>query len=256
MLAPDERLVFLHIPKCAGTSLHRILAAQFKPKLICPHRGDTLPSLDAESLRPYRFFSGHVSKAGVDAVPGPKRVVTVLREPRERVLSLYYFWRSHRPDYIEKHNLAGPRTARELPLVEFLKSDRPEVMSNINNHLVRSLLGPLRIGHSLGYRLSDRDFAVDTALLNLQRFNFVSFAHTLKEDVPLLLSILGMKPVEDVPVLNRFGEIENTDHREVVEREEHTDEVWDLLNRATYLDRLFYDRALVLRHSLRCPYPN
>ncbi|MBJ3776076.1 sulfotransferase family 2 domain-containing protein [Acuticoccus sp. 2012] len=248
--------MFLHLPKCAGTSLHALLSNFFKPDEICPHRGDVITTVNAETLRRYKFFSGHFTKFGVDAIPGPKRVITVLRDPYQRILSLYYFWRSHRPDVIERDNLKGPRAARELGLLDFLKSNRPEVVANINNTLTRSLLGPIHLSQSAGYRLRNVNYAVETAMLNLQRFNFVAFADTMDEDVPLLLSILGFPSVDEIPRLNTFDKLKDAAGLEAVEREEITPEINAALESIITLDRPFFARAQRMRHTLRCPYPN
>lgn len=255
-LRHGERLILLHIPKCAGSSLSAMLASNFRPAEVFAHRDDVLPGMRPEEIKKYRYFTGHFSKHGIDAVPGPKRVVTVLREPRERVLSLYHFWRSHRPEVIERQNLIGPKMARELSLVEFLKCDRPEVVASINNHLVRVMLGPVKINESQGFRLEDREYCVETAVLNLQRFNFVAFSDTLEEDVPAMMSVLGLAPAESVPTLKSFDKLkQNSANFEAIERESPTEEAWDWLNRLTYLDMAFYKRARDLRHTLRCPYP-
>ena len=60
-------------------------------------------------------------------VPGPSYVVTVLRDPAERILSTYYFWKRHRPEIVRSHNLAGPAAARATDLLGFLQSTDPAV---------------------------------------------------------------------------------------------------------------------------------
>lgn len=255
-LRAGERVVFMHIPKCAGSSLSAMLAASFEPHEIFTSRDDVLPQMKPGEIRKYRYFSGHFSKYGVDAVPGPKRVVTVLREPRERILSLYHFWRSHRAEAVERLNLKGPAAARELSLTEFLKCGRPEVVSSISNSLVRTLLGPNLLSQSQGFRLGNRDYAVDTAILNLQRLSFVAFADTLEQDVKEMMPQLGLMPASQVPVLKTFEALkQNSANFEEIERQEPTEEDWRELNRLTALDLPFYRRARQLRFTLRCPYP-
>ncbi|MEM7695731.1 MAG: sulfotransferase family 2 domain-containing protein [Pseudomonadota bacterium] len=255
-LRAGERLVFHHIPKCAGSSVSDLLAAPFRKDQIFRHRGDMLPGMSAEEVAKYRYFTGHFSRHGVDTVPGPKRVVTVLREPRERILSLYYFWRSHTHAAIERGNLKGARAAKSMDLKTFLRSDLPEVTLSINNHIVRSMLGPIRLELGQGFRLPDRDFAVDTAILNIKRYFFVAFTETLDEDMAQLLPLLGIEPVATIPREKAF---ENLSARkalfEPIEREPLDDETWSLLNHLTFLDMAFYRKAWHLRASLRCPYP-
>ncbi|MEM6762614.1 MAG: sulfotransferase family 2 domain-containing protein [Pseudomonadota bacterium] len=256
-LRPHERLVFMHIPKCAGSSLKSMLAAYFKPNEVFTHVGDVLPTMPLKEVNKFRFYAGHFSKHGVDAVPGPKRIVTVLREPRERVLSLYHFWRSHRAEVVERQNLKGPRYARELNLVDFLKCDAIEVITSTNNHMTRLMLGPLRLHQSQGFRLEDREYCVETAIANLSRFNYVAFSDTLEDDVARMMPLLGLGEAQEYKTLNTFEKLtRNPAHFEKIERQEPNEEAWELLNSLCYLDMAFYNRARHLRHTLRCPYPS
>jgi hypothetical protein len=134
------RTVFLHIAKTAGTTLHRLLCANFEPAEICPERL-SLKHLRPDDLSRFHLFSGHYQWDDVCAVPDPKRVVTVLREPRERILSLYYFWRSHTWEHIDRHDLIGPRAARTRSLLEFLHSPESILREAIDNCFARSLVG-------------------------------------------------------------------------------------------------------------------
>ncbi|WMS44902.1 sulfotransferase domain-containing protein [Acuticoccus sp. MNP-M23] len=255
-LRVNERIVFLHIAKCAGSSLAVLLASNFPENEVFHRRDDVLGTLNSDTLRSYRFFHGHFTKHSVDAVPGPKRIVTVLRDPRERIVSLYHFWRSHKPEVVERLNLRGPRIARQRPLLEFLKSKEPEVTVSIDNHMVRVMLGSLNLNQSQGFRLQDRDYAVETAITNLKRFNYVAFADTLDEDVRMMMPILGLAGADGLPRLNTFETLDANRNFEKIAREESTDEVRAELDRLTVSDRLFYRRARDIRHTLRCPYPS
>ncbi|GAB5375083.1 MAG: hypothetical protein AcusKO_15450 [Acuticoccus sp.] len=252
----DERLVFLHIPKCGGTSLSEVLKTNFPDKEICPHISDALARRSHQELAKWRYFSGHYSKLSVDTVPGPKWVVTLLREPKARVLSLYYFWRAHKDDYIEKHNLGGPRLARQMDLLSFLKSEDLAITRSIRNTMMRTLLTSLQVTNAAGYVGRDPAFSLETALANLARFNYVAFTETMNEDVAMLTRLLGLTPADAAPRTNTFESFSERDAMEPVERETVTPQIEQALNRATRLDRELYERAFRLRHTLRCPYPN
>ena len=131
-MTPAERMgnqsaavVFLHIPKTAGTAVHLALAGLFPPGEICPERHP--PEFDRapdEGLRGFRLFSGHFYWDQVARVPAPRVVFTFLREPRERLLSLYYFFRAHRWSVIETDVLRAfsRRRAKEMPIRPYLMS--------------------------------------------------------------------------------------------------------------------------------------
>ena len=85
------RLVFLHIPKTAGQSVHSELARIVGAAGVSPVRVHTQAAADAQFPAGYRLYSGHLDWAGLDAVAPPRFVFTVLRDPRERIASFYFF---------------------------------------------------------------------------------------------------------------------------------------------------------------------
>lgn len=91
------RLAFLHVEKCGGTTLHAMLSSQFAPDRICPERHEGLGDWTINELAAFELFSGHFDLSLCRSIPGRVRIVTMLREPKARLLSLYHFWRAHRP---------------------------------------------------------------------------------------------------------------------------------------------------------------
>jgi len=236
--------------------LSDVLKKNFADEEVCPHVNDALGRMSHNKLVAWRFFSGHYSKSGVDAVPGPKHLITVLREPKARVLSLYYFWKAHREEYVESQNLGGPRLARSMDLLSFLESDEVAVTRSIRNTMVRTLIASLPTTVASGFHGREPGFAVDTAMANLARYNYVAFTDTLDEDLGRLTRQLGLKPVDKAPRANTFQSFSSRRAMEPVARETMTPQIEQALNRATRLDRELYERAFRVRHTLRCPFPN
>jgi hypothetical protein len=85
------RLVFLHIPKTAGQTVHSELARIMGAAAVSPVRVHTQATTDAQFPAGYRLYSGHLDWIGLDAVARPRFVFTVLRDPRERIASFYFF---------------------------------------------------------------------------------------------------------------------------------------------------------------------
>jgi len=88
------KIVFLHIPKTAGQSIHHGLERAFGSENVAPVRvNEHWPLYSLEDLKKYQVLSGHLDWAMTDFFPNPKIVFTVLREPLERISSLYlYLW--------------------------------------------------------------------------------------------------------------------------------------------------------------------
>lgn len=86
-------VVFLHIPKTAGQTIHHQLARAIGPARVSPIRTHT-QALEQSQLPPgYLLHSGHLDWTDLDSLPQDRFVFTVLRDPRERLASFYFFLR-------------------------------------------------------------------------------------------------------------------------------------------------------------------
>lgn len=90
--------IFLHVPKTAGTTLREIINRQFRPDLVYAvyntdpaFRGlDDLKQLTPEQWGGLRVVLGHLDYGVAAWAPPESRFVTILREPQDRVISLYH----------------------------------------------------------------------------------------------------------------------------------------------------------------------
>lgn len=195
------RIVFLHIMKTAGTSLRTRLEELLAGERIWRHEERGRPGdATVEELAPYRCIMGHFNFADAWHVPGPKRIFTVLREPRARLLSLYHFLARHRPEVIAEKKLRAAAIAREHGLLDFLRHPHAEVRGHVQNHMTCVIAGDYRpIGANLyATPWGGRSGAIGgTALLrlaleNLRRIDFVTSVERLEHDRPRLMAALGL----------------------------------------------------------------
>ena len=88
------RISFLHIPKTAGQSVHALLVNLFPAEEICPARlNEQLYCYTINQLRSYNLFSGHLDWSMVKLSGCFDFTFTVLRDPFERILSMYFYMR-------------------------------------------------------------------------------------------------------------------------------------------------------------------
>lgn len=88
----DPRLVFLHIPKTAGQSVHNALAAAVGAHEVSPIRVHTQVSAGMSQFpKGFRLYSGHLDWDDLESVPNPRFVFSILRDPRERIASFYFY---------------------------------------------------------------------------------------------------------------------------------------------------------------------
>jgi Galactose-3-O-sulfotransferase len=98
-----EALIFLHVPKSAGTTLNRLIEWEypiFEIYSVDPvlFRWSTarLWRLPQRRLKRFRVFKGHMPFGLHEILPQPATYITVLRGAVERVISAYYFMRNYK----------------------------------------------------------------------------------------------------------------------------------------------------------------
>ncbi|MEQ8822811.1 MAG: hypothetical protein RIC14_00380 [Filomicrobium sp.] len=88
---PNGQIFFVHIPKCAGTSLGERLAKQVDEKLVIrsseyPH--DKLAALSAEHFSKVRYMGGHYAEVYRRTYVPSSQAITGLRDPVKRLRSI------------------------------------------------------------------------------------------------------------------------------------------------------------------------
>lgn len=127
-----KRLVFLHIPKTAGQTVHFEFERVFGKDAISPIRVHTQsPKTSFPEPDKYQVFSGHIDWHDIDVVSAPKVVFSVLRDPRERLASFFFYLRSKRKNLsdseIEQPQHRGIRLASTLSADDYFgEQDFPE----------------------------------------------------------------------------------------------------------------------------------
>lgn len=184
------RVIFLHIAKTAGTSIVEFFRRRLPGDALCSH-GDFLDFASpgaGTSLADYRFVSGHFGYCDVaELLPGAYSF-TFLRDPVDRVLSLYKF--CLHADM--QRRFAVARAARDLGLEGFIHSTLPEVCEMLDNQQTWQL--------ARGYWREDRRALAhmrDEELLaiareHLDEFSRVGLTETFDADFATILADLGI----------------------------------------------------------------
>ena len=99
----EQAIIFLHLPKAAGTTLNRLIEWEYPLSEIYSidpvfyrRSWAHLQRLAKERLRKIRIFKGHMLFGLHAILPQPATYITVLRDPVDRVLSSFYFMRSYK----------------------------------------------------------------------------------------------------------------------------------------------------------------
>ena len=94
--ANDQALIFLHLPKCAGTTLNRIIEWEYNPMRVFSidpvlflWSYQKLNRWPAKRLAPMQVFKGHMPFGIHKRLPQPYTYITFLRDPVERAYSAH-----------------------------------------------------------------------------------------------------------------------------------------------------------------------
>lgn len=242
-----ERTVFLHVPKCGGTTLHHMLSQWFGPMNMHPERNNDIYRYSAANLASSRVFSGHFDFYATTLMPGPKKLISFLRDPAERLVSLYNFHRAHTRKIIERDNLLLPRWANKYDIDAYFAHPDIRAHSAVNNSMVRyfsdipQVAPSMRSGELPNATL---DEMLEQALANLEKFAFVGFMDRYDADVDRLADTLGRdRPAElrKHQVLDEM--MQSNPNMRKIERQRPSSETRENIEGLIYYDRLFYARA-------------
>jgi hypothetical protein len=240
-----DRLFFLHIPKTGGSSLISALAKKFANWEVFPWRHVGLDLYNQADLMRYRFYPGHFTIGDLDFVPKPAQSLTLLREPKSRIVSLYHFWRSHRTERFPPNEPHPSWIAKSAGLQTFLTLQNPTVRGAVDNALVQAYLRyPLR-GRNNALTAAPETI-LDDALAALDSLSVFGILERFDDSVAAIGGELGSRLVLPAARVRSFDLLESDRAHERIERQLPTSEVEDLLDSLTELDRAFYQRALPL----------
>ena len=175
--ARAETLIYIHIPKCAGTTMTSILRNNYGPRL---RRVPIGKWNKFRGRRNIRCFAGHFPYGLHRHISRPCVYATMLRKPVDRVVSLYKFIQSFKGH--RWHNMA-----RKMSLEEFVTQSS---MADARNGMTRWLSGRQDVGRKRSAGpVTESDF--DLAKLHLWRMPIVGFVETFDKSLAEFVHMLG-----------------------------------------------------------------
>ncbi len=235
-------IVFLHIPKSAGVSLGTMLAEGVAPEVVYPEHGrGGLAQVSAEDWRRHRLFSGHFDYDELTSAPEWPRIVTMMRDPVERALALYWYWRTFTAEAVDRDDLTGPRYARSVDLKTFFTSAPPHIAPNFEEAIVRQLVGQSHCLPFGGFTVSE-DEALALAMQRLDAMAAVGITERFEASAGLILRTLKL-PLVPMRRDNSFAERAASTDQDGLEKLEASEAVLEHIRARTRLDRALYDHG-------------
>ena len=242
---------FLHIEKSAGTAIATALTRLFHPlqidtdpnRSMPPHMRSPFPTPTLAAVRDRKLVWGHYDLPSLLRLGPDRLIITFLREPRARILSLYHYWRSVSLSALDPYQNTEPKLAQTLDLAAFLRCGEPAIRNAINNLYARRLTG-LYATADADPLASDLAGAAGLALRALDQFAFVGVVERMDASLDGLSSAIGAR----LRVERDNEEAANiAAHPHIfrpVERSPVTPEIEAELERLTQLDRVIYAACL------------
>lgn len=204
------KLIFTHIPKCAGNSISEgILATGMFPKVEYYYAASAEQAVheihwqvssrehQEHTLRYQQFLIQYFMREGADFIYGhlpfsplaknffpDYHWITCLREPVSRFIShLVYLATRYRKDYANRYGLTdGPLLLREIVENIFNDPDHRDKAVNVT---------ALQIG-GLGYKVKpDIDNVLSNAIESLKHFSLIGFTEEIDRFFDQLESLIG-----------------------------------------------------------------
>lgn len=250
------RVVFMHSPKTGGTTLHSLLAGHFQENLICPERFNGIRNYPTGELAKYRLFSGHYDLASCHLIPGQKRIVTLLRDPVSRLVSLYNFLKAHQPDVVERNNWGLARLAAVLDAEEFFLHPVTRSHPYIENGLTRALAGSLSLDiwptiDESAPAVSVAD-AGERALDHLSGLAAFGILERYEESVELIFDSLELPQPAAISRKMELSELMNeTSNYRSIDIVHESSQLRSIIEELVHVDLELYQRALKIFDS-RC----
>jgi len=233
VLPAGRPALFLHIPKTAGTSIVEIAAPYYPGGFVSHGDYHGHPPKDFEQIP---FISGHFGYSYAQPLMRGRVSFTFLREPRERVLSYYYFCRTRDPEEWRVYALA-----QQLTLEGFLR--RAQVDAHVKSAIWNGQVWQLAHGWA---NLDQRNITqwqpeelLELAVRHLDEFDHVGLTETFASDRDIILDLLEVPRPETAVAANR------TDGRPMLGNLEA--EAQELLTELTELDQALYDEVRARR---------
>jgi hypothetical protein len=258
ILTKPNRVLLMHIPKTAGTTLNDYLSAQFpKTRAVLHAENIILGKTEAEikGLESKHFISAHLKLDTLQKYINLRRyfTITIFRDPTQQTLShLAWVKRLGAPDHHKELAKLPDNIKRiverinTLDLVDFFDTLTREEKNLFDNCQTRYLLpfhGDVDLTESY----------MQAALLKLNTFDAIGLTERFDDSIVLLAYYMGWRPPQKRRALNvsdrkHFIDLETADDA-IVERFDRITRFdnWLYANAATIFERQIRNMLVVLR---------
>ncbi len=240
-------VVFIHLLKTAGSTLHSLLERHFAPDRIWPVRYNHIHRYTPAELSRFDFFSGHFDWMSTEFIPREHiERVAIFRKPQARLISFYRFVKSHIPSR-DNENYFFVRLAHELSAEEFFEHSMVRATPEICNHYLL-VFGLAYARVNLGWppeKGSITAAILERAKQRIRSLDGIGISERFKESVDMVFGSLDLPVPESVENLQVTDQLPHMDSRYLpVPPVVITDRLVEALRDLTVYDDVIYSEAL------------
>jgi hypothetical protein len=233
----DALPVFLHIPKTAGTAMRSVIEKNVPPpKRIEIYRVGAKTLAEAlweqrHKVESAEIVTGHIERRVHEFIDRPVRYFTILRDPIERVVSLYKYIKVD----FDKHPLHAKFRSGEMTFDQWIRQ-RPRMASNVQTKMVSGL--------ATEYEPAT-PYMLPAAIRALHDMAAVGVQERFNSSVDAICQALGWTPVYE----NRNRS--SLDNWTFIEAEGISRETIEIIREINDLDYQLYNEAVSLMDAKR-----
>jgi hypothetical protein len=164
-LTPDQALIFIHIPKTAGSTLHRIIHRHYRTGELYhtdrqPQGWHAFMQWPEQERANIKLLMGHIEMGVAAFLPRPAHYFTMLRDPIQRAISYYGHVRRIADHYC--HHLLHEQ---QMSLADFARSGADVMMDNGQTRMLAGVLYDIPYGQLTNDVLVEAQKNLDACLL-------------------------------------------------------------------------------------------
>lgn len=226
----EKTFLFDHLPKTGGTAWRTVLEEMFGRENVTPHLEGRSEIWAVQRFSGFRVISGHfLSLLPNDSRNAARVRVTLLRDPIDRAVSEYSYWRHHA--HVGVADRLG-QWAQQFDICDFYKARTESNETAATNFCTRHFAS--RISRDLMHE----EMLLSLAIRSLESYGLVGIYEYLHDSVDMFCWKFGLPAVKGVPRVNvTASRIRVTDlDRQTVRR----------LTEMNHLDVKLYEHALAI----------
>jgi Wzt-like putative exopolysaccharide export protein/sulfotransferase famil protein len=191
----ERKFLFDHLPKTGGTAFRTVLEELFGPENVTPHLEGRSEIWAVQRFAGARLISGHF----LSLIPGDNQWfgrirLTLLRDPIDRAVSEYFYWRHHASEGGVADKLG--EWAQKYGIGDFFKAREESDETGAVNFYAKHFAS--RISRDLG----DSKRTLALAMKSLKSYDFIGIYEHLHDSVDMFCWQYGLPPVKAIPHVN------------------------------------------------------